>query len=337
MTQAGARATRVSIAWVLGVLLVMAAWLGMVGVLAPPAPPAPLRIAIGPWIGYEPFVLARENDWLGPRLRLVETLSNTESTQALVDGDADLAGVTLDEAIRLRSEGVPIRVVAVLSDSRGADALVARPGVAGLAGLRGRRVLVEDSAVGQYVLQQALAEAGLTRADVQVLQVQSSYLPARWREGAAEAAVVYEPMLSELRAGGLQVLFSTADHPGLVLDVLVAREDALAGHPEDVRAAIAAWDRAVAEFADPGRLPVARLTADGRLTPDDYRAALAGVALFDLAARREVQSGEPSRLARAVEDLAAVLREGEVGPDLRVDGRLLATGADGGVDPEAGE
>lgn len=326
MSTQGLRTKLVPFAWALPVLLALAGLVLLVATLAPPAPPPPLRIATGPWIGYEPLVLARENDWLGPHLRLVETLSNTETNQALRDGSADLAGVTLDEALRLRSDGVPIRIIAVLSDSRGADALVAREGIAGLADLRGRRVLVEDTAVGYFLLQSALKSVGLDRSDVRQVQVQSSYLPARWRAGDAEAAVAYEPLLTELLEQGGQVLFSTRDHPGLVLDVLVARQRVLDERRPDVVATLRAWDRAVAAFAQPQSLPLEVLTADGRQTPAQYREALAGVGLFDLAQARDWLQGRPSRLDQAIESLAEVLRDGALGPDLRVDPGIVDAG-----------
>jgi len=313
-------------AWALPVLLGLAGLALLAATLAPPAPPPPLRIAIGPWIGYEPLVLARENDWLGPRLRLVETLSNTETNQALRDGSADLAGVTLDEALRLRSDGVPLRIVAVLSDSRGADALVARPGIGDIAALRGRRVLVEDSAVGHFLLSSALASAGMGRRDVGQVQVQSSYLLARWRAGDAEAAVAYEPMLTALLADGAEVLYSTRDHPGLVMDVLVARRSVLDERGAEVVALLEAWDRAVAEFRRPDALPVAMLTADGLQTPGQYRHALEGVDLFDLARGNAWMKGRPSRLDRSIEALAEVLSEGSLGADFRLDEALVAPG-----------
>mgnify|MGYP005753393499 CR=1 FL=1 len=311
-------------AWALPYLFVLAALVALVAVLAPPAPPPPLRVAIGPWIGYEPLVLAREQDWLGPRLRLVETLSNTETGQALRDGSADVAGVTLDEAIRLYSDGVPVRIIAVLSDSRGADALVVAPGIDGIAGLRGQAVLVEDSAVGFHLLNSALATANMEARDVRVVRVQAALIPGRWRAGAAAGAVSYEPMLSELVAAGAVPAFTTAGHPGLVLDVLVAREEVLQGRLPELRELLAAWDRAAHAFANPDQLPLGMLAAGGRLDPAAYRAALDGVAFLDGEASRRMMAGQPSELAGHVDAMVETLRDAGLDPSLRVDGRLLA-------------
>lgn len=306
------------IVWGLPLVLVVVGLMALVAWLAPPPPPAPLRVAVGPWIGYEPLVLASETNDLPASVRLVESVSNTESTQLLHEGMVDLAGFTLDEAIRLASDGVDLRIVAVLSDSRGADALVVRPGIENLAQLRGQRVLVEDTAVGQLLLDRALAEGGLSELDIRKVQVQASYLARRWREGDAAAAVVYEPFLAELEAEGAVPLFSTATRPGLVLDVLVARTDVLESRRDDVVALLRAWDRSVAAFRKPESLPIGMLTADGRVDGDGYRRALSGIAFFDLGESRRFFSGSPSPMQSSIDALAEILREGPLGADLRV-------------------
>lgn len=328
------------VVWGLALVLAVAGLMVLVAWLAPPPPPGPLRVAVGPWIGYEPLVLASETNDLPASVRLVESVSNTESTQLLREGMVDLAGVTLDEAIRLASDGVDLRILGVLSDSRGADALVARPGIESLAQLRGQRVLVEDTAVGQLLLDRALAEGGLSQSDILKSQVQASFLAQRWREGDAVAAVVYEPFLSELEAEGAVPLFSTATHPGLVLDVLVARAEVLESRRDDLVALLRSWDRSVATFRKPDALPLALLTADGRLDGDGYRHALSGIAFFDLGESRRFFAGSPSPMQASIDALAAILREGPLGADLRVspaivDARLVEAALQGDAEGEA--
>ncbi|KFN41763.1 hypothetical protein N790_12155 [Arenimonas malthae CC-JY-1] len=328
------------VVWGLPLVLAVAGMMALVAWLAPPPPPPALRVAVGPWIGYEPLVLASETNDLPESVRLVESVSNTESTQLLREGMVDLAGFTLDEAIRLASDGVDLRILAVLSDSRGADALVARPGIESLAQLRGQRVLLEDTAVGQLILDRALAEGGLSQLDIRKSQVQASYLARRWREGDAAAAVVYEPFLSELEAEGAVPLFSTASHPGLVLDVLVARTDVLESRRDDVVALLKAWDRSVAAFRKPDALPLALLTADGRVDDDGYRHALSGIAFFDLGESRRFFAGSPSPMQSSIDALAAILREGPLGADLRVppaivDARFVEAALSGATAGEA--
>ena len=101
----------------------------------------PLTVGTNTWIGYEPLYLARDLGYYeGANLRLVELASTTQAMDALRVGSLDLAGLTLDEALLLAQEGVPIAVIWVLNTSAGADALLAKPGITTLDALRGKRI-----------------------------------------------------------------------------------------------------------------------------------------------------------------------------------------------------
>ena len=65
------------------VLCMVSAWLAGCG---PASPPAPWRIAVNPWVGYEPLVLAQETGTLPPAMRVVELASNTETKRAFRNG-----------------------------------------------------------------------------------------------------------------------------------------------------------------------------------------------------------------------------------------------------------
>jgi NitT/TauT family transport system substrate-binding protein len=56
-----------------------------------------------------------------------------------------------------------------------------------------------------------------------------------------EAGCTWEPYTSESRAKGGKVIFSSAETPGLIVDVLAFRKDVIQNRPEDVNAFIAAW------------------------------------------------------------------------------------------------
>jgi NitT/TauT family transport system substrate-binding protein len=261
------------------------------GIQAPE--PQTLRIGIGPWVGYEPFVAERELGQWPERVALVELESNTETLDAFIEGRIDVAGLTLDETLRLARRDVDHRVIAVLSDSRGGDAVLGRPGLSGLGALAGRPVLVEDTAVGTLMLAAALDEVGLSLADVQVERTQATRIGIAWSKGFADAVVAYSPVIEQLQAQGAVELFSTRDHPGLVLDVLVVRPEALQ-HPETITAMIEAWDRGVARLALRRAEDAALLAPGLGLSPGEYTAALDKVELIPAARSRAMFEGRPS-------------------------------------------
>lgn len=112
--------------WLCTVLVALSAlWLGACN---PASLPTPWRIAVNPWMGCEPWVFAQEMGTLPQAMRVVELASSTETKRAFRNGLIEVAALTWDEALRLADEGEALHIVAVLSESTGADnVLVARP------------------------------------------------------------------------------------------------------------------------------------------------------------------------------------------------------------------
>ncbi len=132
----------------------------------------PLTVGMNPWVGYDPLVLARDRGLTdAEQLRVVELASASETLRHLRNGLLDAAMLTLDETLRLAESGVAVRIVAVLDESTGGDAVLAAPRITSPAQLKGEFVAVEDSAVGALLLQRMLTKAGLTRADVRVTNI----------------------------------------------------------------------------------------------------------------------------------------------------------------------
>ena len=84
----------------------------------------PTRIGTGVWPGFEPLYLAREDGLFSKNdIRLVEMPSSHEVVNALVAGDLEGAAISLDEAISVAAEGIPLEIILVFDVSDGADAL----------------------------------------------------------------------------------------------------------------------------------------------------------------------------------------------------------------------
>ena len=77
--------------------------------------------------------------------------------------------------------------------SAGADVIIARPPLAQVSDLRGRRVGVEQTAVGAYMLQGALQQAGLKVGEVTVVPLPIDEHVAAWRSGSVDALVTFDP------------------------------------------------------------------------------------------------------------------------------------------------
>ena len=287
-----------------------------------PVPPAtPWRIAVNPWVGYEPWVFAQEMGTLPPAMRVVELASNTETKRAFRNGLIEVAALTLDEALRLADEGEALHIVAVLSDSAGADAVLARADVAASLtssppesvasqARRPLRIGLERTALGELMLAHWLDKARLTLADVQPV-----HMAAVDHENALELRdvdllVTFEPIKTRLEKRGAVNVMDTRELPGAVVDVLVARPGL---DTTRLAALLLAWDSARQQLTNASNPPWMAAGVD--LTPEQYRQTLDGLrflSLVDMLQRlqpAQAQSGSTGApLARDAQAIGTVLQ-----------------------------
>lgn len=207
----------------------------------------PISVAAHGWLGYAPIFLARDEGWLNPQqVRLVQTSTATASIQALVDGKVDGAALTLDEALKVRSKGLPVSIVMVFDVSSGADMLLAEASIKKLSDLKGKRIGYEPSSVGEIMLVKILQMAHLEKEEVRLVVIKADQHHQAWRNKKIDAIITYEPVATVLLTQGAHRLFDTRQAPNMVVDVLVMRNDVLnRSHALAIRHLISANFRAL--------------------------------------------------------------------------------------------
>jgi len=251
------------------------------------APPAALRVGAIVFPGYEFLFLAEQMGWLNEApVHLVEMQTNTDTLRALALGRLEAAALTLDEALTGLSEGIPLRVVAVLDVSAGADVVLARPPAHDAADLRGRRVGVEDSAVGALMLAAVLEAAGLGVGDIQKVPMALSSSVEAYRSRQVDALVTAEPWASTLRAEGAQAVFDSRAIPGRIVDVLAVRADALPARAPGLTQLLRGHFRALAHFRAQPVAASALLAPRLQIPAEAVPGAFQGLDLPDLKANR---------------------------------------------------
>lgn len=245
-----------------------------------------LVLGIHPWIGYESLHIARDFGWLPARVELRQGQTAGDSLAGLVSGQLDAAALTLDEVLSARSAGVPLIVVLVFDVSAGADVLLVRPEISHLAGLANKRIGVENSAVGELVLHQALERAGLGLQDVTVVDLSPDRQVEAWRSGRIDAVVSYEPTASRLKAEGAVSLFDSRQMPNKIFDVLAIRRDRVEAREDVLRALLIAHFRALQHLRSNREDALYRIATRQGIDIAAARRALAGVILPDLAGNR---------------------------------------------------
>jgi NitT/TauT family transport system substrate-binding protein len=275
-------------------------------------PGEPLRIGINAEPGYEFAYLAQERGLFahaGVRVQLVEFSCMSDSRRAYERGQLDGFFGTVVEVVQAKggSPRTP-RIVRVLDRSRGFDVVLAGPGIRNVQGLRGRRVAVEAGSLNIYLLSRALQRQGLGLDDVTLVDSDPAEMPAAIGRGAVDAAVCYPPVSSAIVAAGTaRPVFSSAEIPDEVVDILAVDSLTLARRERDVRAFLRAYDEAVAWMsAHPDEACGIMAEREG-VTPREFRESLeVGLELVS-ASRQSEYFGPGGILPRVVEQASLVL------------------------------
>jgi len=206
-----------------------------------------LKIGISPWPGYEPLALAAQKGFYGDaKIRIIRFASPTESYRALRDGLIDVAAFTADEVFHFAEVRDKPRIFLIIDISNGGDAIVAKPEIKSLDDLKGKRVGLEESALGHYVINRSLDFAKkLKISDMKLIPVDIGDHTQAYTQGKIDAVVTYEPSKSMLINAGAHVLFDSTQIPNEIVDVLVANDHTIKEKSESLSALLNGWFKAL--------------------------------------------------------------------------------------------
>ncbi|MCB1093045.1 MAG: ABC transporter substrate-binding protein, partial [Verrucomicrobiae bacterium] len=194
----------------------------------PPAVVSAPIVAVNIWPSTETLIAARESGQLSRgEINFVEMAWSSSAMRALGNHAVDTAVLSLNEALLLQEFGNPFKVILVVDESNGADAILGRPGLTSIADLRGKKVGVEVRSAGHYLLSRALETSGLALGDVQIIPLVLPETETAFDELGVDAVVTAEPWLTHLKRKNLPVLFDSSQIPDEICRVLVARDDTL--------------------------------------------------------------------------------------------------------------
>ena len=273
--------------------------------LAAPAFADPVKIGVQPWLGYGPLWVAAEKGLFaaeGVEVELVNFNWDQDMTAGLASGNLHLVAAATNTTLVNINQGIPVVGVLVMDQAFEADAVLAGPGIATIADLKGKSVAYERGATSDLLLNWALKANGMTLADVTPVPMGASEAGLALIAGRVDAAVTYEPYISAaLKQGeGHQVIYTAAEKPGLISDLLVGNPEWVAAHPDEVAGVIRAWDKAVT-FVRENPEEGGKLIADAVGAPmEEFTPAFKGVRLFDGTENLAILEGEFQDTVKAI-------------------------------------
>lgn len=244
-----------------------------------------IRIAMNQWPGYEMLYAAQELGLFrneGVDVQIVEVSSLADAIHAISNRSVDaIACTTVEPLLLARDANTRLTIVHAFDASHGADVIVARQGIDSLDALESKRIAIEKTSLTTLMLHEGLARAGLTLQDVQTVVMDPREMPKALAEGRVDAAVCYPPnSIQMLDSGAAHTLFSSADIPDTVLDVLAVDPSLLEHRPEALRAILRAVRRATDLALTQPHLVEPIMAAREGLSIQQFREALNGVRRF---------------------------------------------------------
>ncbi|TVR47129.1 MAG: ABC transporter substrate-binding protein [Planctomycetota bacterium] len=249
---------------------------------------SPLKIAYSDWPGWVAWEIAIQKGWFAEAGVNVQFMwfDYVASMDAYVAGEVDAVCMTNGDALVTGATGKPSVAILINDYSNGNDMLVAAAGIGSVAELKGKRIGVEEGFVGHLLALKALESAGLSAADVTWVNTPTEETPQVLAAGAVEAIAAWQPNSGQaLRAAnGSSAIFTSADIPGIIYDVLSVSPESLESRRDDWLKVVGVWYRIVAYLADEDNLDeaLAILSARVQITPEEYEPFFRGTHILSL-------------------------------------------------------
>ena len=204
-----------------------------------------LRVGMNNWPGYMVALYAKEAGLFqkrGLQVELVRFTNQQDNIRATIRGSLDASFVPLWEAMQVDPGNDRPAYVMVADISHGSDGIVARSSVPSVKDLRGKTVAAKLGTVSHLILLEALQSQQLKPTDVKIKDVSNDIAVQLLSKGEVDAAVVWEPLLSETAAKIKgKVIFTTKDVDSLVIDGLATRASFAAAHQAELTQLMLAW------------------------------------------------------------------------------------------------
>ena len=260
---------------------------------APAVEGKPLRIAYSDWPGWVAWEIGIQKGFFKDAGVNVEFtwLDYVPSMDSFVAGKVDAVCMTNGDALITGATGKKGIAILINDYSNGNDMVVARQGIDSVAALKGKKIGVEVGFLAHLLLLKALERAGLAETDVTLVNVPTDKTAEALALGKVDAISAWQPNSGQALelVGGSKAIFTSADLPGIIYDLLYVSPESLAARRDDWEKLVKVWFQIVDFINDPANKKevLEILSARVQIKPDEYEPFLKGTRILTLAENRE--------------------------------------------------
>ena len=269
------------------------------GLSGPAQAASKLTIGYSDWPGYLIWQIAIDKGWFkdaGVDVSF-QWFDYSAGMDAFSAGKLDAANVTNGDALVMGGNGAKSVMVIPIDYSSGNDMVIGKPGVKSLKELKGKKVGVEVGLVDDLLLDHGLKSVGMSEKDVTLVNTKTNDTPQVLASGEVAAVADWQPASGQAMsaAPGARPIYTSADAPGLIYDVLAVNPQSFATHRPDWEKITEIWYRSV-DYAKDLKTEANALkimAARDNLTPETLKPLWKGTHVLTLAEAKTVMEKQP--------------------------------------------
>ncbi|MBD1884353.1 ABC transporter substrate-binding protein [Microcoleus vaginatus] len=266
----------------------------------------PLKVSLISFVGHRPGLIAQEKGFFKAQgvdveLSYVDYLQLQQADFSA--GKYDGIGLTLGDFMILSATYPDMQAVMVVDESTGADVVVAQSNIKTIPNLKGKKLGANLGGFSEVFVTEMLKISKLTSDDVSLVKVDGLEVPNRLQNNAIQAGHTWEPHLSESLKLGAHILFTSKQTPGLILDLVAFRGEAIRDRPEDIRAFVRGWLQGLSYWE--ANIPEGNELVSKALNIPINTISFEGIDLTDLAENQKFfQSDSPNYIYKTAKKYA---------------------------------
>jgi len=195
-----------------------------------------------------------------------------------------MCGLGVPPLVTAIAQGLPMTIVYNQERYTNAAGIVVKPesGIHDVAGLQGKKIAIVAGSQASFELATFLAEAHVPYSSVTQINMAPPQMRTSWVTGAIDAAIVWDPVFSALRAAGGKAIKTDGDLPrgASSYNVCIANADWAKAHPDLVRGFVAALDAGYQVTQKDREKAIAEMARQTGVTVPVAQSELAGYELF---------------------------------------------------------
>ncbi len=253
-----------------------------------------LKIGYSDWPGWVAWQVAIDKDWFKQEGVDVEFkwFDYSASIDAFAAGKIDAVTMTNGDALVTGATGAKSSMIMLTDYSNGNDMIIGKPGVRSIKDLKGKKVAVEKGFVEHLLLLKGLEKAGMKESDVEIVNSTTNEMPQILASGEVAAIGAWQPISGQSMkfTPGARPIYTSADEPGLIYDVLAVNPSSVSAHRDEWKKVVKVWGKVVSYIEDPKTQAdaVKIMSARVGITPEEYLPLLKGTKLLSLDEAKKV-------------------------------------------------